>query len=69
VSCTPSAEHLGIDSASVVANPHKQGAISIFKLTLNLLSSRMAEGVGQGLSANAVEFMLDGEVAAVASGR
>jgi len=51
--------HVRIDSASVVANPHAQVTVGIFKFELDALGSGMKKCVDQGLSANPVNLMVD----------
>jgi len=60
VSLTPCVEHLGIDSASVVANPHAQVNVGIFKFKFDAFRLGMTKCVGQRLSANSVNLMSDG---------
>jgi hypothetical protein len=58
VSLTSSLEHLGIDSTPVVANPHAQLAVTIFKFKLHALGSGMTKSVEQSLPADTVNLML-----------
>jgi len=53
-------EHLRIDSASAVTNPHAQLTRGIFEFELDALGSGMTKGVHQGLFPNAVDLLPDG---------
>lgn len=54
----PSLEHLGINSASVVANPHAEAILGVFEPEIDVLGPRMTKCIDQGFSANSVKLKL-----------
>src|SRR5262249_42104228 len=59
MSFTAIAEHLRIDSDSVVTNSHLQLPIGIFEFKFDALRPRMEKRIQQRLSSNPVNLLLD----------
>jgi len=59
MSRAPSIENLGIDSVSVVTNPHGQTIVGVFQFEIDALRSGMTKGVDERFSPEPVNLLLD----------
>ena len=55
-------QFFGIDSASVIAYPHGQVTVGIFKLENDAPGSGMTKRIEQGFFANPVQLLADGRL-------
>src|SRR5260221_13286653 len=55
-------KHYRIDSTSVIAYPHSQVTVGIFKLEIDAPGSGMTKRIDQGFFANPVQLLADGRL-------